>query len=305
MPISRGTAADYGFLADAPGEPCFSWQGAPAGRVYKPRIVAVGAADARRAKLAQTIEADIIPRLMMAHQTNAAAAEIAAAVVFAPPHDLAEFVELVATREAAVATSYVGRLLDKGMSVESAYLDLLAPAARRFGEQWDLDLVDFTEVGLGLTRLHQVMTAIGERAPTKTAPRNARRRALLVSMSDEKHNFGLFMVSSFFRRANWDVFGWPLMTDQELVELVRSAPFDVIGISVSSAETLDRAQSAIALIRGASRHRAVKIMVGGPHFCAHPEAAAAIGADATSSDGLRAVETANNLVKLAAMASWS
>ena len=41
-------------------------------------------------------------------------------------------------------------------------------------------------------------------------------------------------------------------------------------------------------------------MVGGPHFSDNPAAAAEIGADATSSDGFRAVEVANELLRASA-----
>jgi methanogenic corrinoid protein MtbC1 len=306
--LMRGMMGDFGSRADFSGA-AFSWQGASRDRKAQRKIASVP--DSRKVRLAQTIEAEIIPRLMMAHQRHAGVSlpsfdpSVAAGAAAPAQCGIAEFAELVATRDAAATASYVVGLLEKGMTVEAVYLDLLAPAARHFGEQWDRDLCDFTDVGLGLTRLHQVMTLIGDLSLSRAPVRKTRRRALLVSLHNEMHNFGLFMVASLFRRANWDVFGWPLMTDHELVELVRGSPFQIVGISVTCAENLERARAAVSLIRKASRNASVKIMIGGPQFDGDPDAVAAIGADAASSDGLQAVEMANRLVNAAASPSWS
>jgi methanogenic corrinoid protein MtbC1 len=304
---------DFGSKGDYAGKARGSWRGASFDRRFQPRLASVAGVrveDARKAKLAQTIEAEIIPRLMIAHQANRFLGSIESCGFDgssdqpADLSDIAQFAELVAMRDVSVATSYVVRLIDQGMSVETAYLDLLAPAARRFGEQWDLDLCDFTDVGLGLARLHQVMTIIGDRMSVRALPRKARRRALLVSMRDEMHNFGLFMLASLFRRASWDVLESPLMMEQDLLEKLRAAPFHIVGISVSSQEQLDRARATIAMIRKASRNRNVKIMLGGPHFARNP-GAVECGADATSANGLEAVDIANHLVKAGTCSSWS
>ena len=259
-----------------------------------------GPDDARKKRLAKTIENEIIPRLMLAHQADVSRTDAGQAGNGAVELDVQEFAELVMTQDAAICASYVAAVLDRGVTVETIYLDLLAPTARWLGELWNVDLCYFTDVAIGLTRLHQTMAAIGGLTGSKSAGRRGRRRALLVSMREEKHNFGLFMVASFFRRANWDVSGWPLMTTEELTALARAEPFHVIGISVSCSNQLDRAQAAIRLIRAESYNKAVKIMVGGPHFSDNPAAAAEIGADATSSDGFRAVEVANELLRASA-----
>jgi methanogenic corrinoid protein MtbC1 len=259
--------------------------------------------DARKARLAQTIEAEIIPRLMMAHQFDISTPSPGAGETAGKP-DVAQFADLVMTREAASVIACVASLLDQGVTVEAIYLDLLAPAARRLGDLWTEDLVCFTDVAVGLTRLQNVMTSIGEMQLAKPPNRTGRRRALLVSMRGEMHNFGLFMVANFFRRANWDVRSWPLITDEELMAAIREDPRDVIGFSVSGPEQLDRTQAAIGLIRKASRNRVPKIMVGGPYFIDNPHAAAEIGADATSPDGFSAVEIATKLIQSAESSEW-
>ena len=195
------------------------------------------APDPRKEKLAKAIENEIIPRLMLAHQADISQADAGQAGNGDFGLDVQAFAELVIIRDAAVCASYVAAVLDRGAAVETIYLDLLAPTARWLGELWNVDLCYFTDVAIGLTRLHQTMAAIGGLTRPKSACQRGRRRALLVSMREEKHSFGLFMVASFFRRANWDVFGWPLMTIEELTSLARAEPFHVIGISVSCSKS--------------------------------------------------------------------
>jgi methanogenic corrinoid protein MtbC1 len=264
--------------------------------IFRPRL-AVQTPDTRKARLARTIETEIIPRLMMAHQTGVSLGQSAASGETATKPNIAEFAELVVTQDSAIATSYVAALLDQGVTVETVYLNLLAPTARWLGDLWNRDLCNFTDVAIGLTRLHQVMTSVGQFARSKAISRKGRRRVLLISSREEMHNFGLFMVASFFRRADWDVFGRPLMTDDQLAALVRTESFHVVGISVSCSDHVNRARSAVSLIRRTSCNKGVKIIVGGLHFSEHPETAAEIGADATSVDGFRAVEVASQLVE--------
>ena len=207
--------------------------------------------DARKERLAKTIENEIIPRLMLAHQVDVARTVAGQSGNGVARLDVQEFAELAMTQDAAICASYVAAFLDRGVAVEAIYLDLLAPTARWLGELWDVDLCYFTDVAIGLTRLHQTMAAIGELTGSKAAGRRGRRRALLVSMREEKHNFGLFMVASFFRRANWDVFGWPLMTAEELTALARAQPFHVIGISVSCSKSARSRAGCDSLDQGA------------------------------------------------------
>ncbi|PNG24786.1 cobalamin-binding protein [Methylocella silvestris] len=250
----------------------------------------------RTTRLARTIESEIIPRLMIAHSE-----ETPRTSPIAPPSqikmpDVERFAELVVTQDAAVGYSCVAAVLDQGVSVETIYMDLLAPAARRLGDLFDEDICYFTDVSIGLARLHQIMMNLAEFMRSRSFPLAGARRALLVSLCEEKHNFGLFMAANFFRRAGWDVFGWPLMAPQELAAIVCNESFHLVGISVSCTDHLDRVRRAISMARKASRNRAVKIMVGGLPFCDHPETAAELGADAASSDGLQAVQIANKLV---------
>jgi methanogenic corrinoid protein MtbC1 len=89
-----------------------------------------------------------------------------------------------------------------------------------------------------------------------------------------------------------------LATAADLGSAVRHESFDVVGISVACGERLEPVAAAIRAARRGTCNQALRIMVGGPVFSAHPEFAALLGADATANDGREAVLRANALMSL-------
>lgn len=251
----------------------------------------------RMALLARAIEHEIIPRLMLAHRTpNECLTLPALTGEGVSALDVEQFAKLVLTRDEDVAHACVEAMRLRGISIESIYLDLLAPVARYLGELWEQDLCDFTEVTLGLGRLQQVLRelspAFGQSADH---PTNG-RRILLLPSPGEQHTFGLVMVSEFFRRAGWDVAGGPWEAGSDPVTMVRREWFDVVGFSMASELHLPELGDCIANVRQAALNPHVGIMVGGPAFAMHPEYVAQVQADAATGDGRQAPVLAAQLV---------
>jgi methanogenic corrinoid protein MtbC1 len=118
------------------------------------------------------------------------------------------------------------------------------------------------------------------------------RRLLLVPAPGEQHTFGLFIVSDFFARAGWDVWGGPGSPDGDVFSLVRHEWFDVVGLSVGCATRLDVLAADIRTVRATSRNPAVGIMVGGPLFIADPTCVERVGADAMAESARHAPDAA-------------
>jgi len=244
-------------------------------------------------QLTQAIELDIVPRLAQAHRKErrpptGGAGETAV--------EISEFIEIVRFCELPDASAYVETVRAAGASLETIYLDLLAPTARRLGEMWEADLCDFTQVTLALWRLQQVLHEL--RPEFQGEGRNAvyDRQALLVPVLGEQHTFGLSMVTDFFRRAGWNVWSTPLTTRSELTHIVRSEWFAMVGLSLSSDLHLDELTAHVRTIRRSSRNTGVVIMVGGPVFIAHPDFVERVGADLTAADVRQAPLQARELV---------
>ena len=245
------------------------------------------------AGLARVVEDSIVPALVRGQRT---APEPAPGRTRPSAVDVSEFARISLSGPVGALRTYVEDLRDRGVSLESLYLDLLAPAARRLGDMWLSDLCDFADVTVGVGRLQQVLRDLSPefRAELECKPNG--RRLLLVPVSDEQHTFGLFIVTDFFARAGWDVWGGQVAPGAETLRLVRTEWFDVVGLSVGCGARLEGLAADICAIRGASRNAAIKVMVGGPTFTEHPEYALLVGADGKAADGRSAVRDAEMLV---------
>jgi methanogenic corrinoid protein MtbC1 len=250
--------------------------------------------DDRLARLARAIEGEIIPRLMLAHRTAQQCAEVEQASAPLDPRDVGAFTDLVMGAEEDDAMAFVQARLSRGVSVETVFLELLAPTARRLGDLWTEDRCDFTDVTLGLGRLQRVLREVSAGfAPAGTFGEPGEsvdgvRRILLLPSPGEQHTFGLVMVSELFRRAGWEVVGGPWEAADEAETLVGNDWFDVVGFSLAAEMHVDALADCIAAVRQASRNGQVGVMVGGPIFRERPELAARLGADLTAADGRHA-----------------
>lgn len=276
-----------------------------AGRFYTQGSQAIArlATDANReavvlrlSLLSKAIEHEIIPRLMLAHPTaGECLSPEATGHQQVSDADVEAFTKLVLAPDENVAQACIEAMRSSGISVETIYTDLLAPVARHLGVLWEEDLCDFTEVTLGLGRLHQVLRELSP-AFNQTNINASGHRVLLLPAPGEQHTFGLVMVSEFFRRAGWDVGGGPWEAGADPVLMVKGEWFDVVGFSLGNITQLDALAASIKIVRKSSLNTSICIIVGGPLFLAHPEYVAYVDADAASTDGAQAPSLAKKLI---------
>jgi MerR family transcriptional regulator, light-induced transcriptional regulator len=251
----------------------------------------------RTAWLLGTIEAEIIPRLMLAHRTQLHLGSTGQSSRAGPTaEEIERFSNLSISADANAALAFVVALQNDGLTLDEIYLDLLAPAARRLGALWDADECDFSSVTVGLWRMQQVLYELSPSFQREVTSPESSRSALMAPMPGSQHTLGLFMVAEFFRRAGWTVSGEPSLTSRELIQAVSHDWFDVAGLSVGAECQIDGVAQLIADLRQASRNQSLAIMVGGPIFAVHPEFAALTGADAMAADASQAVAEAESLV---------
>jgi MerR family transcriptional regulator, light-induced transcriptional regulator len=254
-------------------------------------------ADGHIAWLLQTIEAEIIPRLMLVHQTARRERPHGLTGRTVPgPDEVSSFADRVLAHDAADSAAWVESRRAEGMVLDTVYLDLLAPAARLLGDRWLDDQIDFTQVTLGLWRIQQVMYDLSPSFQQPAAAAHG-RRALLVALPGSQHSLGLFMVAEFFRRAGWAVCSEPLASVDDLFHAVRSEWFDLIGFSIGTERQVSELASVILRSRVASRNADVAVLVGGPLVLKSPESIAELGADGAAFDAPQAVALAEQLIE--------
>ncbi len=248
--------------------------------------------------LHRLVEGEIIPRLLLAHRGDAAAA-MAATPLGA---GTAERFAVAALRQEAYGLLVeVDAMLAGGNSVEAVFLEVLAPAARHLGLLWDADESDFVEVTMALWRLQEIVHELAARMPGAAERRGGERRALFAPLPGEQHGFGSLMVEEFFRRAGWTTASELSATEADLIGLVSSRWFELVGLTVTYETHVARLPGLIAALRGASRNPRLGIMVGGKVFTDHPELARDCGADATAADARQAVLVAETLLDVLAL----
>ncbi len=248
------------------------------------------------AALLGAIETEIIPRLLIAHDRSEARGEANAPEMAIAPEDRERFVQSVMADSAAATLALVEALLERGVAEEAIFLDLLTHAARHLGELWEQDLCDFTEVTIGLCRLHQVLRELSLGRDPNAYPASDAPRVLLATACGDQHVFGVVMVAEFFRRAGWRVWSEPGAPRAQLCGLLGNEHFDVLGISVACSTFARDVAQEIGAFRKASCNTDLKILVGGRLFQEAPDLIDAIGADGMASDARTAPSVGGQLL---------
>ena len=256
--------------------------------------------------LLRAIESQVIPRLLLTHpsapEAVPAIGESAPEAVRPAESEVAEFTDIVLRGRTEEATAFMRDLQARGVSVDSLYLDLLAPSARYLGEMWTTERTDFVEVTVALHRLQDLahkFSAYLRGTDDAAMPLPAGPRVLCVAMPGEQHVFGAQMVGEFLRRARWDVWDAPGATEADIMSLLTREWFTIVGISVSTLDHPEGLAGLVRQVRRVSLNPDLRVMVGGLPFDEPPERAALVGADATARDGRDAVVKAQKLLDLA------
>ena len=247
--------------------------------------------------LRSLIESQIIPRLLEAHPRIGAANAQNFNLAYQPlDAEIAAFAEMCVSRESEDVLEFIEKLLLDHVDSTSIFLNLIAPAARHLGQMWESERADFTQVTMGLLRMHQITHRIGyeyQSGPQKAGPA---KRVMLASAPGSQHILGLAMVSEFFRKDGWQVVVEVASTPAALHNAARNEWFDLIGLSVGVTEQLEGLPALISDLKKQSRNPDTPILLGGPAFFASEVSANSLGADGISTNALEGVQLASLLV---------
>ncbi|MBC7770020.1 MAG: cobalamin B12-binding domain-containing protein [Phycisphaerales bacterium] len=267
------------------------------GREYGLRVAATRPSRRERSdELARIVEGEIIPRLMLVHQTCAEPEESRRKIPLGP-EATERFCEISLNGGRDSLLAVIGNLLQQGVSMETLYLDLLAPTARRLGEYWNEDRVSFADVTIALGRLQQVVRELSLHGPLAEGAAHTGRAALFAAAPGEQHTFGLVIIEEFFRRSGWRTWTELSGETEETVRAAHSHAFDIFGLTASCDARLDQLAPMIMSVRRASRNRDISVIVGGRLFLERPELVARVGADGVATDAREAVLKAEGAVR--------
>ncbi len=253
----------------------------------------------RQFDLARFISNEIVPRLIRLHSEAVPDAPPVESLIEAlrpSSADIDALAHIVLGDDLEAAATYVTIMRDRGLSMETLYMELLEPTARHLGEMWDNDECDFIDVTIGVGRLQKLLAIFNE---TYTLPElGTRRRVLMATTPGNQHSLGASMIERLLSAAGWQVDAEYSGIADEIINAVRRNWFAVIGLTAGSDRQLEALKSIIVEIRKDSQNRAIGIMVGGPMFTENPAMASAMGADATAPNAPTAVLAAQKLFDL-------
>lgn len=216
------------------------------------------------------------------------------------PQDVEDFSLLSTRSDARALLDFVDKCLANGSSVDSIYVDLLAPTARRLGEYWESDERDFVDVTMGLWRIQEILRELTLRIPPPAVAGFGQRSALFSTMPGEQHSFGTLMIAECFYRAGWDADIMIEPSQSELIGKFAGRHYDLIGLTVSLDCPKATLTGLVSAIRSVSSNPATRIMMGGRVINDDPGLIEQCGADATAADAPSAVILADHLVPLKA-----
>ena len=239
------------------------------------------------------IEAQIIPRLLKAERVNRTNLTLVPASRAMPSkEEIDSFVELCVSQDPFVAMIFVNKLLEEGLNTEHIFLELITPAARALGHQWDLDRMDFVDVTHGLVRLHAIAHEIGFAYQDGPVLEGEIKRIMIASAPGSEHLLGPTIVADFFRKAAWQVVIEISSSKKQLVQAVENEWFDTVGLSVSIAPQLTDLADLVDQIKQRSRNPRVVVLLGGPIFTVQNLKASDFGAAGICVDAKEAVSLA-------------
>ena len=247
--------------------------------------------------LNRTIEAQIIPRLLIQHGPNHQVSTGSAPVPISSD-EVKHFAELLIHSSNDICFGFIQSLRLEGRDLNEIYLDLIAPAARRLGCYWELDEQSFTTVTLALGRVQRIMQELSpDFRNNESGHKTLSGKALLFAMPHSQHTMGVLMLSEFFIQAGWDVATMSNPSTEEILLLCQEQAFDIVGISISYELQWDAMQDLVQAIRRCSANSQIGIMAGGALFNAKPELMEQCAADICTLSAPDAVIAAENILK--------
>jgi methanogenic corrinoid protein MtbC1 len=247
------------------------------------------------ADLNRVIESEVIPRLVAAYgfAPRDKTIEDDGLDRLITPTRLARQILLEAP-ETQVALCQ--RLLNVGLTPEAIYRDLLAPTASLFGDLWDRDEISFVDATIGLGRLRLVLRELGWNTPYNGDDQITPRVALFAPAPGEELTFGFYLVEETFRWSGWRTLSETAPSTDELEDIVRRRPFDLLCLSLNRPDCVEKASLTIDAIRRSSRNPDIIVLIEGRASDDRPDLAAALGAHAATSGGRPALQIADKAV---------
>jgi MerR family transcriptional regulator, light-induced transcriptional regulator len=204
-----------------------------------------------------------------------------------------EYLATVLEGDSRKATDRVLEAVSAGLSVEDAYLEVLAPAQREIGRLWHAGELGIVEEHVVTSTTERLMAVLSHNA--LRAPANG-RTVICAAVAGNAHDIAVRVLADFFDLAGWRaVHLGANLPASELASALQYFDGDLLVLSAALSVQLPKLAEAVAAVRRIEG-RPVRVMVGGMAFSDAPEVWRKLGADGYAADARSAVALAARLV---------
>ncbi|MEL7026214.1 MAG: cobalamin B12-binding domain-containing protein [Pseudomonadota bacterium] len=193
--------------------------------------------------------------------------------------DIDLFVDALIDPDPKRAVAAFHKVQSQGMAIEPLYLEYLAGSARRLGDRWTEDLVSFSTVSVGVSRIYGLIRSLDR--PVEPHASAHRPKALFAALPGETHTLGLRMAADLFRRRDWDIELVLPQSDQELMSRFEGSDHRLVGLSGADTTGLADLERITKAMR--KRKPQARILISGA-LAQHPSLRSSITVDAVAQD---------------------
>ena len=238
-------------------------------------------------ELTTTVCLELLPRLVGRNASRTAQADKAERQKL----QVEEFTRLLLAEGDRRCERTLQAFIDATGDPQAAAEMLLGPAARLVGEYWRMDICDFMQVTVVMTRIQRLFWRIATEYPL-ASPARSGRVALLAPAPGEQHAFGLSVVEDALRRDEWHVDCCGCGDGSDFLRMAQFGHYTLIGLSLSGSALVPELARSIRKLRATMLNRSAWIVVGGTIFVDKPELALELGADSHALNARDAVAKA-------------
>jgi len=193
---------------------------------------------------------------------------------------IAHLVEVLLAETDAPLRSLLSSLRESGVSHDKIYQSYVPDAARYLGELWVSDKASFVDVTIGAGRLQALFRGRDNQVPAAPVGHSIPlgHSVLMIVPEFEDHSLGAFVAADALRRHGLGVHMGIGLNADELVALIASNRFSMIGITLGTPITVEKAKGLISTLRQAVDYLP-PLVIGGHAVDLVPDAARSCGAD--------------------------
>ena len=176
--------------------------------------------------------------------------------------DFSKFCNAIIAQDDQLQIDIIENLIKKGISLETIYEILIPETAENLGDLWKKDKLSFVEVNIGSQRLHRLTRIYENRYLGPMYLGTDGPNILMILPDGEIHTLGLITASGIFKKYGANPYiavGYKLA---DIISLIESKPFKIVGISVSNTENLDNAVEIAGIIKSSIKQK-IPLILGG------------------------------------------